>query len=346
MKCEKAQELFSEYYEGTLERPMAVALERHIAECLECEREYTTFSTTWEMLSSLPAVEPPPGFATQVVMAVQLQQETARRSRPRWQTIWDNLFTTRMPVKVFAGAVAATVICAQVVMHTPIKGAVSAWIIGTPATSVTSNSHVRPMQWQSNGPAEAWMNSGLSFNLAGSRDVDGRSIFRLLLKPENVTNKHIKVYLVSSDSQSFDTKSLGKANIIFDDEINGAGRVIPFVFGQSAGRQDVMTAIVEWEHRQRQFREAVFVPIQIGDARKPVTNGIKLDDTDLYSALQEVSGKFGVVILAQADINAKIDKVSVKDGKAEDAIYQIARSAGLGWRPIGNQVYIIERRLE
>lgn len=343
MKCEKAQELFSDYLEGTLERPMAVAVERHMAECPECELSFVSFKTTWEMLSSLPAVEPPPGFATQVVMAVQMQREDARRSRSRWQTIWSDIFASRVPVKAFAAA-AAVFLCVQVVINTPIKGAVSAWIVGTPAGIGKAN--VKPIAWQSNGPAEAWLDSALSFNLAGSVDTDGRSIFRLLLKPENVSSKHVRVYLMSSGDQGFDQKDLSKANIIFDDDITGNGRVIPFILGRASGRHDVMTALVEWEHRQRQFREAVFVPVQMESGDKLTVDSITLKNDNLYDALQKISGTYGVVILAQADIDAKIDSVEVKNQSADDAIYQVTKSANLRWRPIGNQVYIVERKFE
>jgi hypothetical protein len=340
MRCDKAQEIFSDNLEGTIERPMAIAFESHLAECPQCARDYSTFKTTWEMLETLPAVEPPPGFATDVIMAIEMQREAARRAQPRWQAIWNNMFTTKVPARVFAAAV-TVFLCSMVLLHTPLRGIVPAWVIPSPAD--TSNTVVGgPMSWESS----PWLNNALSFELAGSRDISNQSIFRLLLKPKDVTSQRVQVYLMTSGKQGFDNASINKSSLIFDDNIGASGRVIPFVLGRANGRQDVMTALVQWNYRKRHYQEAVFVPVQIAPDGKPVTSTVQYKNTELYSALQQLSATYGVVVLAPADVSAVVHDVNLKNCSADDALYGITKDVGLRWRPLLGQVYIVERKIE
>ena len=39
MKCDRAQEFFSDYLERTLDRPMAAALESHLHDCSACRED-------------------------------------------------------------------------------------------------------------------------------------------------------------------------------------------------------------------------------------------------------------------------------------------------------------------
>jgi hypothetical protein len=139
---------------------------------------------------------------------------------------------------------------------------------------------------------------------------------------------------------------MNQASLIFDDNIEDSGRILPFVLGGDNGQHDVITALVEWEYRQREFREAVFVPIRMGDNDKSMPGSIQLRHTELYSALQQVSAAFGVVILAQADVSATVEKLDIKDGYADDALYKLTKSVSMRYRPLGGQVYSVERRFE
>jgi hypothetical protein len=198
------------------------------------------------------------------------------------------------------------------------------------------------MSWESS----PWLNNALSFELAGTRDISNQSIFRLLLKPKGVTNQHVQVYLMTSGKQGFDNSSISKSSLIFDDNIGAAGRVIPFVLGRANGRQDVMTALVEWNYRKHHYQEAVFVPVQIAPDGKPVTSSIQYKNTELYSALQQLSATYGVVVLAPADVSATVQDVNLKNCSADDALYGITKNVGLRWRPLLGQVYIVERKIE
>lgn len=77
MKCENAQEFFSEYIETSLDKPSTVALEAHLTACGSCRRGLEGLRQTWDAFKAVPAVEPPKDLAWRVM--VQLQKERLDR---------------------------------------------------------------------------------------------------------------------------------------------------------------------------------------------------------------------------------------------------------------------------
>lgn len=77
MKCEHAQEFFSEYIEQALDKPSWVALEAHLTACAACRHGLEGLQQTWGALNAVPMVEPPKDLAWKVM--VQLQQERLER---------------------------------------------------------------------------------------------------------------------------------------------------------------------------------------------------------------------------------------------------------------------------
>jgi putative zinc finger protein len=77
MKCENAQEFFSDYIEATLDKPSLVALEAHLTACASCQQGVEGLRQTWDALKAVPEIEPPKDLAWRVL--AQLQQERAER---------------------------------------------------------------------------------------------------------------------------------------------------------------------------------------------------------------------------------------------------------------------------
>jgi hypothetical protein len=77
MKCEHAQEFFSEYIEKSLDKPTGVALEAHLTACGSCRRELDGLRQTWGALNAVPVLEPPADLAWRVMC--QLQEEKLQR---------------------------------------------------------------------------------------------------------------------------------------------------------------------------------------------------------------------------------------------------------------------------
>jgi hypothetical protein len=345
MKCEKARELYSDHLEGAMERPMAVAFEQHLAECSECARDFASFKTTWEMLNTLPEVTPPPGFAWDVVMKIRIQREAEQRAKSRWQIVWSNFVASRVPAKVFATGFAAFMMF-QVVTRTPLRGVIVSYL-GTPTRVKTQVPSTQPA-WNPKQIAEAWLHSGLSFELDSSDAREGTSVVRLLLKPQGVSSKQVRVYLMDPGHVRFDQEGAKNASLLFDGTVDRSGQVIPFVLRYNGNQQTVTTALVEWEHKGRKFMEAVFMPTQLNPIGVNPLGSMNINESELYSALQQVSATFRVVILAQADISARVKDIQVNKGTPDDALYKTLSDIGLSWRPLGlgSQVYAIERKVE
>jgi hypothetical protein len=105
MKCDKAQEFFSDYIENTLDRPMTVALEAHLTGCESCGADVASLRSMWIVLDKVPQVEPPADFVWQTTTRLQnefLNRQEAQRAKPLpwWKRI--------TPVQTLSyGAVAA-----------------------------------------------------------------------------------------------------------------------------------------------------------------------------------------------------------------------------------------------
>jgi hypothetical protein len=191
--------------------------------------------------------------------------------------------------------------------------------------------------------AEEWLNSGLKFEMGSSTvsSESGVSVFGILLKADGVTSQHVDVYVTDPSQVSFDEQSLRNCSVVFTGPVDQSGQVLPFILS-SSGQQDVITAVVRWQHHNRAYLEAVFVPTHMTGS--PNRGSVHIDEADIYSALRKVSASFGVVILVNADIDAKVRGIDIDNGNAEDALYKICSATGLRWRPLGNQVISVERK--
>ena len=53
MKCKKVNSLFSDYFDGGLDRETAVEVKAHLSLCRECSAEYDRFKKSLEILKRL-----------------------------------------------------------------------------------------------------------------------------------------------------------------------------------------------------------------------------------------------------------------------------------------------------
>ena len=87
MQCERAQEFFSDYLERTLDRPMTVAVEAHLAGCSGCREEIEALQTTFYALEAAPMVQPPADGMWQVKSRLaNLRAEEYELQRHRQQS--------------------------------------------------------------------------------------------------------------------------------------------------------------------------------------------------------------------------------------------------------------------
>ncbi|MCC2671636.1 MAG: putative zinc-finger [Armatimonadetes bacterium] len=110
MQCDRAQEFLSDYLERTLDRPMTVAIESHLAGCVNCREDVEALQSTFLVLDELPEVEPPADGAWKVMMAIRqeraAQYEAERQKKPSFLE-WIRSFN---PMGVAMGASLATLV--------------------------------------------------------------------------------------------------------------------------------------------------------------------------------------------------------------------------------------------
>lgn len=110
MQCDRAEEFFSDYLERTLDRPMTVAIESHLAGCVNCRDGVEALQSTFLALDSVPEVEPPADGAWRVMTAIRQQRaEQYEEARQKAPSFLDWLRSLN-PMSVAMGASLATLV--------------------------------------------------------------------------------------------------------------------------------------------------------------------------------------------------------------------------------------------
>jgi len=73
MRCESAQNGFSDYIDKALAPPQRAALESHLAQCAECRRQLQAWQRTKEALNGLPRCSAPEGFGLRLMQRVRAE---------------------------------------------------------------------------------------------------------------------------------------------------------------------------------------------------------------------------------------------------------------------------------
>jgi predicted anti-sigma-YlaC factor YlaD len=121
MLCKRAEELYSDYIDGTIQKSLRVPLESHLQECAHCRTQVDELRRVWKVLDVAPVVEPPADFREEVWRRIDAAEQV-RQPRPRLS--WRALFTR--PVLGWAAAALLLVVLAGVVVPGQYK---SAWML-------------------------------------------------------------------------------------------------------------------------------------------------------------------------------------------------------------------------
>jgi predicted anti-sigma-YlaC factor YlaD len=62
MNCREARALFSEFYDRELNQEICDAVKGHLAECLDCKKEYKNFKKGLKILRKLKVLEAPRNY--------------------------------------------------------------------------------------------------------------------------------------------------------------------------------------------------------------------------------------------------------------------------------------------
>lgn len=115
MQCDHAQEFFSEYIAGDLDRALEVTLENHLSRCAACTESVTDLRRLWGTLDEMPRVEPPVGLHSQLMERIFTEQAVAERAAPARMRVpaWRGLFQAR--ALAYAAALIILLLGAEIV---------------------------------------------------------------------------------------------------------------------------------------------------------------------------------------------------------------------------------------
>lgn len=332
MKCEKAQEFFSEYMEGNLERPMAFTLEHHLKECSACEHDYERFRRTWDALESLPEVEVPSGFRASVMEKIAAQQESRKRS------FWSLDLVSILHAKRAIAATAAVGLLAVMIGFTRMSPSPTTEAgpgVGIPSTITIDK----------NGDVESLLNKELETGLDVA--VSGTShrsniIYTFSFKPLDGARGKVEAFLMGQDAPAFSTQALKSAGLLFRESLSGEqSRNTTLVVNKDDRPQVVY---VQWKYSNPlPEMTAVFLPSHLTTSRTAETS-FSVPSMPLHQALQKLSETYGVVVMADCRENGTVDAINLT-GSVDQAFSAVLKNQDLRASYVANNnVFVVQEK--
>ena len=332
MKCARAIDLFSSYAENAMEAPLRLAFEQHLAECEECKAAYESFNATLMVLEEMPEMEVPAGFHA----AVMARIERARQANPHpvrwWHLDWGRVFTVRVPARALALGFAVLLLLVVLVQLTPthtIRG-----FFGLPSTQepVADTRNLDLPKPPSGVPgACVILQSGLSICVDTSAAATSTGSYALRLDANGDSTIEYEVDLMPSNAGSPDAQGSLYHNGFVQAK---QGATVGVAIGENT------VARVAWRNGGRLCKEYVFLPSQFNS--EAGSRMIAIENTSLYEALRQVSETYGVVVLASGDLSKNVSYAGGRSLDPQDAVYRVARAAGLKWVGKSSGVYVVE----
>lgn len=347
MKCAKAQELFSGYLEKTIQPPMGVAFEQHLAECARCKATYDRFHATAVVLDELPLLEPPPDLHA-VIMARVQQARRAAPSRVSWLRLdWQSVFTLRVPAKALAMGAALLLIFVMLVQLTPLHSIVKAYTAGLfgiqrytkhlPDDTGVGHKLMPSGVKTESGAKYADVGDGLMIRVSVDSSNDAATVYVIRLRARDDQSIPFQVSLLPDSSlvrAGHVTNVVNAGTVVGDREA-----AVPVVITQPSSSRKTKVALVVWKSEGRSFSEYVFMPSAFGLVAKGAS--LSMTDAGVCDLLSRFSSDYGVVILAPGDVVARSASVAVDASTADEAMSVAMRQAGLSCRSLGSSIYSV-----
>lgn len=334
MKCTRAQELFSSYLEDTIEAPLRVAFEQHLAECSECNAAYERFNATVMMLDEVNEVETPPDLHTLIMARVE-EARRAKPSRVKWWSIdWERVFTVRVPARAVAMGFAVVLLLAVLIQLTPINGMMAGLFPGkvTKQMPTVPGDSEAPMEWSPLGGD--WLErasyqpagSGLAIAVVAKSGEGGG--YALKLKTASTQPIEYTAYLYPNNSAAIKSGSIDRSDNAYV-EIPAEG-------------SEPIAARVVWNYRGTQYSAFTFLPVNFDIMSGNKTTNVSFRSESVFGRLKDVSSRFGVVVLASGDLTKQINRLNSKVSKPDTALDASVTEAGLSWKMIAPSVFVVE----
>lgn len=273
MKCETAQQVFSDYFEKTIERPLALTLEHHLNECEECRRAYGNFRGAWRALEeAFPAVEPPSGFRASVLGKVEARQIVEPREATISRLSLRGIFGARVPARAFAWACSVLVFAVLLVKVSP----------GVFQSAVTGPSF-GSLGMVSLGP-------GMEIGVRPQAPQADREVYDVVLRATAPGNIEARLCRLDTGEEFF------RAQVTSDEE-----RIPPLVVKQP--RSEPVTVSIDWSRNGRNFAKLMFLPKSQSVSEPPY---FRLRNATAHDALCEVATAYGVVVIVDAGVKGSV----------------------------------------
>ena len=331
MKLERAQEIYSEYAEGTLTPALRLALEQHFAADPAARADYDAFARIFALLETPDGqdVEVPSGFRAKILeraAAEQGRRETTFNLRT--PTPGGSWFQTAAHRRTLGGSLAAMAAVAVLgVMLFPHATPRPRTDNGSLIPNISVNQTISPEMLQSidTSPGQA----------------TASHLFHLHL-PETVPAATVNAYVVTSIDQITDPTRLIDATHAMKDMhlTNRQGVQIPIAPLQARPAGSTLDVLVNWtpdDTTQPAGSEAIFTPF--GDANPsspaPVNAGF-------LEAAQSVASHYGVTVVVEAD--AVPTQTVSPDFSGSDAtvpLTALANAAGFKVQALQNSTYYL-----
>jgi len=296
MKPERAQELYSDYAEGTLAPALRQALEQHFEADPSARAEYARFARIYTLLEQpLEAeVDVPMGFRAKILERVAAEQN--RR---------ETTFTTRA-----AGTVTGWF------STVPHRRATGGALAGLAAAALAGVLFFHPTPRTTGiGPDTGCLvlpcgqgNQGTLVDPAVIQKVDTQigqdnntyHQFHLHLPP-NVPNATVNAYVVTATEQIMDPAHLSEATPALKAEhlTNHLGISIPIAAAATPPVGATLNLLVQWkpdDPKQEAGSEVVFTPFGTANSATAAPVGANFLD-----AMQAVAAHYGVTVVVDAD---------------------------------------------
>ncbi|MDO8589172.1 MAG: hypothetical protein Q7T82_19270 [Armatimonadota bacterium] len=311
MKCETAQQVFSDYLEEIIEKPLALTFERHLSQCEECRRAYGDFRSTWRALGSFPVVETPLGFRERVLARVQTQQET----RPQEGTIrrlsLRSVFGARVPTRAFAWALSVLIFAVLLVKVSP---------------GVFQSTLTGPLGGSWLMPAGPGMEVGVRTQVPVlGTDADA---YQIILKP-TIGAGQIEARLCRLENG----KQFCKTQVF-----SGRETVALVLVEQPQAKSPGV--VVSWTYSGGNFSKVIFLPRSQSVSEPPY---LRMRNGPVDDALRAIASGYGAVISADAGLEGSVT-LSGKFESAKVALDAVADQLDLEVRKEGPRGYRLERK--
>ncbi len=310
MKPERAQELYSEYAEGTLTPALRQALEQHFEADPAARADYAQFSQVYALLEQpLGAeMEAPLGFRAKILERASEQQGRREASSSR-AAGWLGWFAPPAHRRATGGALAAlaaVVIGGVFLTHPPAPnpgGPEGGNMVGLPETSTITTGLVQSVDMQ----------SGTNYHL-----------FHLHL-PSDVQSATVNAYVITATEQITDPSHLGDATPAVSGQhlTNHQGLQIPIAPVDSPPAGSTLNLLAEYKPdaaTQPAGAEAVFTPFGAADPAVPApVNAGFLD------AMQAVASHYGATVIV--DVSASPTQAVTADFSGTDPLVPLKAMA-------------------